>query len=771
MKKTIFLLPLFAILALASCNQGNNQSSGGDDPGDNPPPPVIHGDSFEEALKKDYSNMQVAFALSSMMVGEEFGYEYYIGQNNDGMVAVYDGTTAEMYGNAYAWSYYSLYEGKSYAYWKASYYVTEGWISNGSKGIGVGIDYAYFYMPFFLDSITKDDVDSILGTYVVKESSIDKVLEGLKFTWMTNDITYVDISVNSDGYISRIRGFDDPNNEDYGFILQFSGFGVTTYPSESTNPLPPRISPSTIKTYEEMIGHPEEPDVYISSLNIVINDEVESDDTHQIVMYPDDVVDVSFTYLPENANKREVEWHTSDDSVLEILYSSESGHRYLRAIKEGEAEIYVSHINEKKEVIKSQTIKVKVNPPKGVEQDEQDVYRFAFTSHTGSDGSYVINATNMVENSEAPYSISSWRMTTSDCRYADNFDEDDIVLLSNPNSSDHFSTRFEDEVLFDFGNQQISKISFAYALFRNNAKNSLDKFQSAVISTSNDGENWTSIDVTEEMMGEFNKCSLSTGMSPKVLTREFEPSSMVKIVFKCSTVGGTYALSIGMKDFTFTKDENCHNYNDPDAVPASSIVISAPRNKLKVNYSMRFTATVAPDNATNKNVRWESSDPTVISIDPHSGLATALKEGSATIKAISVSNKDMVSNELVIETYLQDMIDDENGYLIGKTFFASEVSSGLNKFDVTFKVNNATEATLTLSLEIAGQKFDSDIALMFDSFDSETGVYEFLSENNDVADIKVANDGSYIEIQFKTSGSEVYTLGNAVEGVKLNKVN
>lgn len=766
-KNKLLFLPILAVLALAGCNP-SSESSGGEGGGGEVPPPIIHGDSFEEALKKDYSNMQVAYALSSMMVGEEFGYEYYLGQNNDGLVAVYDGTTAEMYGNDYAWAFYSYYEGKSYAYWDASYYVTKGWISNGSKGIGVGIDYAYFYMPFFLSSITKDDVESVLGTYVVKESAIDKVVSGLKFTYMTNDITYVDIQVNSDGYISRIRGFDDPNNEDYGFIVQLSGFGTTAYPSSSSNPLPERINASNIKTYEEMIGHPEEPDIYISSLDIVINDAVTSDETHQIVMYPDDSIDVSFSYLPTNANKRDVEWHSSNPDVVEILYSY-SGHRYLRGIKEGESEIYVSHINGDKQVVSSSVIKVKVNAPKGVEESDQDVYRFAFNSHSGSDGNYVINASNTLLGSEAPYSISTWRMTTTDCKYSDNFEEDDVVLLSNPNSSDYFNTRFEDEVLFDFGNQQVSKISFAYALFSNNAKNALNYLQSVIISVSNDGNEWTTIDVSEEMIAEFNKCSLSTGMSPKVLTREFAPSSMVKVVLKSSMVGGTYALSIGMKDFTFAKNDDCHNYNDPEAVPVTSIVISVPRDRLKVNYSMRFTALVNPDNATNKNVKWESSDPTVISIDSRTGLATALKEGTATIKAVSVTNKNMVSNEITVTAYLQESIVDEDGLLIGKTFFGSDIASGVNKFDVTFKVKNATQAELTLSLMIAGQKFDSVVALSFDSF--ENNAYEFYSSDNDFARIVLASDGGYIELQYKTADSDVYTLGNASSGVRLDKQN
>ena len=309
------MLPLIAVLFITGCkkdeenttdntanntennNGGENNNNGNNGEGGNVKPPVIITNNFDAALSKDYSNMYVSFALNSMETGYEYGYEYYVG--NHDFVAVLDGTTAETYGPSYAWSFYSFYEGKSYAYWKSSSYVTEGWISNGSKGYPVGIDYAYFYMPYFLNSITKDDVSNVMGAYVVKTESINKVMEGLKFTWLTNNITYIDISVNSDGYISRIRGFDDPNDDEYGFQVELVNFGTTANPVSVE--LPPEIGPDTIKTYADMLGHEEVPDIYMTSMSIVINDTVTSNDDFDIIMYPDDVVDGSYKDGGNNA--------------------------------------------------------------------------------------------------------------------------------------------------------------------------------------------------------------------------------------------------------------------------------------------------------------------------------------------------------------------------------------------------------------------------------------------------------------------------------------
>ena len=734
-----------------------------------PPPPIIHGSDLEEALGKNYSNMTVEFALNSTFAGEEWGWEYYLGGSD--FVAVLNGNVAESFGIASAWDFYSYYNGDSYSYWDASmHYETEGWIAFGSKGTPVGIDNAYFFMPYFLNTITEADVTNVLGTYVVKETSIDKVLGGLKFSW-TNDISYIDFSINDAGYISRIRGFDDPNDDEYGFDIKLSNFGITTAPESA--PLPPAINESNIKTYADMLGHEEEPDIYLTNITININDAVTSDDTHQIVMYPDDVVDLSFSYEPANANKKEVHWHSSNEDVAELLYSQESGHQYLRAVSEGETEIYITHVNGEKQTVTSEKLKVKVNAPKQVEESAEDVYRFKLVDaeSENNDGHYNVEAVNMVSNCYAPYDITTWRVPVRDGKYSDNFTEDDVVFYSAPNNQTYYTERFEDEISFDFANQQVNKISFSYALFRCNSKNSLGLLESIKILTSNDGVSWSTIDVTEEMRAEFNKASLSTGMSPKVLSKTFLPASMVKIVLKANQIGGN-DLGIGMKDFIFSADETCRDYDDVDVVPVTMIDITAPKDKLRVGSSMKFTATVYPENASYKVVRWASSNPEVISIDSRTGFATALKEGKAGITAVITSGATtIISNEIEITTYDQETIGDPDGLLIGRTFFAKDVVSNNNKYDVTFSVKSETAATLGLALDLGlGQPINVTVELTFDHYDYVSEIYEFMGANGEVVTIKLAEDGSYVELTYRASADTDYTFGDAASGIILNKV-
>ena len=787
MKAKLIMLSLVAAMFITGCkddkgttntdegtntNEGNNGQGGTNEGGNNQggsdvPPPVIIKNNFEEALKKDYSNMTVNFALNSSEVGYEYGSEYYVG--NHDFVAVLDGTTAETYGISYAWSFYSFYEGKSYSYWKGASYVTEGWVSNGSKGYPVGIDLAYFYMPYFLSNITADDVTNVMGAFVVKSESVEKVLDGLKFTWLTNDITYVDILLNTDGYISKIRGFDDPNNDDYGFQVELSSFGRTKVPTSVT--MPPEIGPTTVKTYVEMIGHEEIPDIYMTDMSIVINDTVNHNDDYDIVMYPDDIVDLSFTYNPSNANKREVNWISTNEDAAVVQYGEVSGHQNLRAVNPGETEIYLKHMNEYREVIESRRLKVKVIAPKQVEESASDVYRFAFTGHSGDNGNYTIGAVNTVPGGNAPFTIKSWRMQTRTGANSAHFDDDDIILYSDAANSNNFNDGFYDEVVFDFENQQVNKVSFKYGLYwDNNASVVLGNFESATLSTSNDGNQWKDIDITEEFKTEFAKSTGSIGMTPKVLTKEFLPASMVKLVIKAKNVGGT-GLGIGMENFVFSADETCRNFDDVDAVPVTSIAITAPRNRIKVGSVMKFNHEILPADASNKNVRWVSDDSEVLTIDNRTGLATAVKAGVAHVTAVSTSNASMVSNSYEVTVYDQEEIYDPNNLLVGKTFTAEDVpntTNPANEFDVKFNIINKTTAFLTVTLEIPGVSvFESGMSCSYESFDAESKTYLFVSGDNVTITVQVADDGSYIYFTYKKGND--YVLGTASAGVILRK--
>ena len=96
------------------------------------------------------------------------------------------------------------------------------------------------------------------------------------------------------------------------------------------------------------------------------------------------------------------------------------------------------------------------------------------------------------------------------------------------------------------------------------------------------------------------------------------------------------------------KDKAAHIYDDdadmtcnvcgyvrtvtPEAVSVSQITLNKTSTSISVGNSETLTATVAPENAANKALKWASSDEDVATVAPD-GTVTAVKVGTATITA------------------------------------------------------------------------------------------------------------------------------------------
>lgn len=72
-----------------------------------------------------------------------------------------------------------------------------------------------------------------------------------------------------------------------------------------------------------------------------------------------------------------------------------------------------------------------------------------------------------------------------------------------------------------------------------------------------------------------------------------------------------------------------------DEVGVTSVTISSATMELKEGESATLTATIVPDNASNANVNWSSSDESVVTVN--NGIVKGVKFGTATITAMSAS--------------------------------------------------------------------------------------------------------------------------------------
>ena len=113
------------------------------------------------------------------------------------------------------------------------------------------------------------------------------------------------------------------------------------------------------------------------------------------------------------------------------------------------------------------------------------------------------------------------------------------------------------------------------------------------------------------------------------------------------------------------KDKETHIYDDdadttcnvcgyvrtvtPEIIPVSQITLNEAEASISVGNSETLTATVAPENAANKALKWASSDEDVATVAPD-GTVTAVKAGAATITATAAdgSGKSAVCKVTVI---------------------------------------------------------------------------------------------------------------------------
>ena len=86
---------------------------------------------------------------------------------------------------------------------------------------------------------------------------------------------------------------------------------------------------------------------------------------------------------------------------------------------------------------------------------------------------------------------------------------------------------------------------------------------------------------------------------------------------------------------------SCSKNEEPEPTPPAVTVTGVTLNKtdlmLEIGGSETLTATVAPADATNKNVTWKSSDPAITKVDDN-GKVMGVAAGEATI---SVNNPYM----------------------------------------------------------------------------------------------------------------------------------
>lgn len=144
---------------------------------------------------------------------------------------------------------------------------------------------------------------------------------------------------------------------------------------------------------------------------------------------------------------------------------------------------------------------------------------------------------------------------------------------------------------------------------------------------------------TSELEVSFYPTNATTG---KTLTFETSNSEIATV----SSTGLIRALKPGTvtitasNEFGLYKQCNVNVYSSD--IPVSSIILNTGDLSLNKGVTFNLTHTIYPENATNKNVNFKSSNPDVASINSN-GLITAISKGTTIISAVTEDGNKTVT--------------------------------------------------------------------------------------------------------------------------------
>lgn len=204
--------------------------------------------------------------------------------------------------------------------------------------------------------------------------------------------------------------------------------------------------------------------------------------------------------------------------------------------------------------------------------------------------------------------------------------------------------------------------------------------------------------------------------------------------------------------------------------PVTGVTLSHEKIDLYEGETATLTTVVAPENATNKNVRYESSDRSVATVSQE-GVVTGLTVGTATIYAISLDNEEKkdsctvaVKKSYPAEEMLENLWSDalnattEEGVPTNKNyegkFFAGTVASDGYYTDFPF-VLRQNWGTPRAVLYMPNNEEYSDTP------DNSISIYD--NKGKDTIDIFPYTDGVASYVAFRAEENGIYDM-KAVEG-------
>ena len=203
----------------------------------------------------------------------------------------------------------------------------------------------------------------------------------------------------------------------------------------------------------------------------------------------------------------------------------------------------------------------------------------------------------------------------------------------------------------------------------------------------------------------LNQVSIELKVGESVqLTATVQPSNATSKTITWSTSNSSVAsiangllTAIGEGSATITasaggKSANCTVTVKQNVIAVTSITLDQTSVELTEGDNVTITATVKPDNATNKTVTWSSSAPEVASIQD--GKITAIKAGDAVIKAVAGDKSATCNVKVKAKVIAVESIELNKSEITLK-------EGDSETLEATVKPDNATDKTVTWSTSVS----------------------------------------------------------------------